>query len=179
MRYEGRQPSGDDARFPTLFDYDPSKCIVCSRCVRACEDQGTFGTGAIQQARFLTPQVKRGGEKPPSIPNACRAVRACRKPAANTPGRRSVIGESGQPERNVITTCYCGVGCLARAEMKASNRRAWSRKNGQASHGHSPSKGRFAGDYATHRTIAEVIRKHVVWQSQLGQAVTCHFQRSA
>ncbi|MEM8742865.1 MAG: 2Fe-2S iron-sulfur cluster-binding protein, partial [Pseudomonadota bacterium] len=25
------------------FDYDPSKCIVCSRCVRACEEvQGTF-----------------------------------------------------------------------------------------------------------------------------------------
>ncbi len=25
------------------FDYDPSKCIVCNRCVRACEEtQGTF-----------------------------------------------------------------------------------------------------------------------------------------
>ena len=25
------------------FTYDPSKCIVCSRCVRACEEvQGTF-----------------------------------------------------------------------------------------------------------------------------------------
>ncbi len=25
------------------FTYDPSKCIVCNRCVRACEEvQGTF-----------------------------------------------------------------------------------------------------------------------------------------
>jgi formate dehydrogenase major subunit len=36
------------------FTYDPSKCIVCSRCVRACEEvQGTFaltieGTGLRQ-----------------------------------------------------------------------------------------------------------------------------------
>ena len=25
------------------FDFDPSKCIICARCVRACEEvQGTF-----------------------------------------------------------------------------------------------------------------------------------------
>jgi formate dehydrogenase major subunit len=42
--YEGSNhlKSAKDQSNP-YFDYDPSKCIVCSRCVRACEEtQGTF-----------------------------------------------------------------------------------------------------------------------------------------
>ena len=42
--YEGENHLGTtkDESNP-YFTFDPSKCIVCSRCVRACEEvQGTF-----------------------------------------------------------------------------------------------------------------------------------------
>jgi formate dehydrogenase major subunit len=42
--YEGKKhPNpGIDTSNP-YFTYEPAKCIVCSRCVRACEEvQGTF-----------------------------------------------------------------------------------------------------------------------------------------
>ena len=46
------------------FSYDPAKCIVCSRCVRACEEvQGTFaltieGRGfEVDPLRTLRPDV--------------------------------------------------------------------------------------------------------------------------
>ena len=45
-----------DASNP-YFEYDPAQCIVCSRCVRACEEvQGTFALtieGAVLKAAWL------------------------------------------------------------------------------------------------------------------------------
>jgi formate dehydrogenase major subunit len=62
------------------------------------------------------------------------------------------ITDLGQPDHSVVTTCaYCGVGCSFRAEMKGSQVvRMVPNKNGQANHGHSCVKGRFAWGYATH-----------------------------
>eukprot|EP01030_Chromulinospumella_sphaerica_P007397 gene7397-7239_t len=82
---------------------------------------------------------------------------------------KSVV-ELGQPEHSVITTCaYCGVGCSFRAEMKGDQLvRMVPDKNGQANHGHSCVKGRFAWGYATHpdRITKPMIRKHIndPWQ---------------
>jgi len=133
------------------FDYDPAKCIVCSRCVRACEEvQGTFaltieGRGfdsrvsASAHESFLTSECVSCG--------AC--VQAC--PTA-TLIEKSVI-EIGQPEHSVITTCaYCGVGCSFKAEMRGEEVvRMVPEKSGKANRGHSCVKGRFAWGYATHR----------------------------
>ena len=55
--YEGANHLGEatDSSNP-YFDFDPSKCIACSRCVRACDEvQGTFAltmTGAASPARL-------------------------------------------------------------------------------------------------------------------------------
>src|SRR5882672_9686008 len=99
------------------FAFDPAKCIVCSRCVRACDEvQGTFaltiagrGFGSVvspgMEENFLTSECVSCG--------AC--VQAC--PTA-TLTEKSVIG-IGQPEHSVVTTCaYCGVGCSFKAEMR-------------------------------------------------------------
>jgi formate dehydrogenase major subunit len=132
------------------FTFDPSKCIVCSRCVRACDEvQGTFaltiqGRGfeskvaASQDSRFLDSECVSCG--------AC--VQAC--PTA-TLSEKSLI-DRGQAEHSVITTCaYCGVGCSFRAEMKGEEIvRMVPNKDGHANHGHSCVKGRFAIGYATH-----------------------------
>ncbi|ROT96162.1 formate dehydrogenase subunit alpha [Marinobacter sp. R17] len=139
-----------DASNP-YFSFDPSKCIVCSRCVRACEEvQGTFaltidGRGfdskvaASQDEDFMDSECVSCG--------AC--VQAC---PTSTLMEKSVI-EEGVPEHSVVTTCaYCGVGCSFKAEMKGDQLvRMVPYKGGDANHGHSCVKGRFAFGYATHK----------------------------
>src|SRR5690348_8252604 len=133
------------------FTYDPGKCIVCSRCVRACEEvQGTFAltiSGRGFDSR-VSPGMSEGflGSECVSC-GAC--VQAC--PTA-TLTEKSVI-EIGQPERSVVTTCaYCGVGCAFKAEMRGEEVvRMVPYKDGKANRGHSCVKGRFAWGYANHR----------------------------
>jgi formate dehydrogenase major subunit len=75
------------------------------------------------------------------------------------------IVEKGQPDHSIVTTCaYCGVGCSFKAEMKGSEVvRMVPDKNGQANHGHSCVKGRFAFGYATHpdRITKPMIRDNI------------------
>ena len=93
-------------------------------------------------------------------------VQAC--PTA-TLMERSVIAQ-GQAEQAVLTTCaYCGVGCSFKAEVKGAQVvRMVPWKDGQANHGHSCVKGRFAWGYATHRDRIRtpMIRKSIQdpWQ---------------
>jgi formate dehydrogenase major subunit len=126
--------SEKDASNP-YFTFDPSKCIVCSRCVRACEEvQGTFALTIDE--RGFDPRSAGQAERVSSIPNvSCGAVQAC--PTA-TLMEKSVI-EQGQPEHSVITTCaYCGVGCSFKAEMKGTEvARMVPTRTAKANHGHS------------------------------------------
>ncbi len=149
------------------FTFDPSKCIVCSRCVRACEE--TQGTYALTiSGRGFDSKVASGlGNFMDSECVSCGAcVQAC--PTA-TLIEKTVI-EAGTPEHSVTTTCaYCGVGCSFNAEMKGEEViRMVPNKNGGANHGHSCVKGRFAWGYATHkdRITTPMIRKsiHDEWQ---------------
>ena len=70
------------------FSYDPSKCIVCNRCVRACEEvQGTFALTI--QGRGFDSRVSAGGAGDDSCrPIASAAGPACR-PARPPPCRRN------------------------------------------------------------------------------------------
>jgi formate dehydrogenase major subunit len=149
------------------FTFDPSKCIVCSRCVRACEEtQGTFAL-TISGRGFESKVASGLGSFMDSECVSCGAcVQAC--PTA-TLIEKTVI-EAGVPEHKVTTTCaYCGVGCSFDAEMKGEEViRMVPNKNGGANHGHSCVKGRFAWGYATHkdRITTPMIRKsiHDEWQ---------------
>ena len=60
------------------FTYDPSKCIVCNRCVRACEEvQGTFALTI--SGRGFDSRVSAGmNEDFLQSASACRAAPACR-----------------------------------------------------------------------------------------------------
>ncbi|HEX4156980.1 MAG TPA: formate dehydrogenase subunit alpha [Rhizomicrobium sp.] len=167
------------------FTYDPAKCIVCSRCVRACDEvQGTlaltiegrgFGSRVAASAHdtFLDSECVSCG--------AC--VQAC--PTA-TLIEKSVI-DIGQPERSVVTTCaYCGVGCSFKAELRGDTVvRMVPYKDGKANHGHSCVKGRFAWGYATHREriLKPMIReriedpwREVSWDEAIGH-VASEFKR--
>ena len=144
------------------FSFDPAKCIVCSRCVRACaEVQGTFALTI--SGRGFDAHVSPGQDEP-FMDSECVSCGACVQacPTA-TLMERSVIAQ-GQAEQAVLTTCaYCGVGCSFKAEVKGAQVvRMVPWKDGQANHGHACVKGRFAWGYATHR---DRIRTPMIRQS--------------
>jgi formate dehydrogenase major subunit len=144
------------------FTFDPSKCIACSRCVRACEDiQGTFAL--TLDGRGFDTQIAPGAGN--FLESECVSCGACVQACPTATLMEKSIVDKGQPDHTVVTTCaYCGVGCSFRAEMKGSEVvRMVPNKDGQANHGHSCVKGRFAWGYATHpdRIKKPMIRKSI------------------
>ena len=145
------------------FTYDPSKCIVCSRCVRACEEtQGTFALTI--SGRGFDSRVSPGQDQP-FMDSECVSCGACVEACPTATLQEKSVIELGQPEHSIITTCaYCGVGCGFKAEMKGSEVvRMVPWKDGKANEGHSCVKGRFAWGYATHkdRMTKPMIRKSI------------------
>ncbi len=150
------------------FTFDPSKCIVCSRCVRACEEtQGTFALTI--DGRGFDSKVSAGNKD--FMDSECVSCGACVQACPTATLMEKTVIEAGTPEHKVTTTCaYCGVGCSFDAEMKGEEVvRMTPNKEGGANHGHSCVKGRFAWGYATHqdRITTPMIRKsiHDEWQS--------------
>src|SRR6476661_8637561 len=180
--YDGKKHfnPGIDASNP-YFTYEPSKCIVCSRCVRACEEvQGTF---ALTIARRGFESFVSASEAGPFLESECVSCGACVQacPTA-TLNEKSVI-EIGTPEHSVVTTCaYCGVGCAFKAEMRGDEvLRMLPYKDGKANRGHSCVKGRFAYGYATHsdRMLKPMIRskitdpwREVSWEEAINYAAS-------
>ncbi len=166
--YEGENhlKSVKDTSNP-YFTFDPSKCIVCSRCVRACEEvQGTFALTI--QGRGFDSKVSAGNKD--FKDSECVSCGACVQACPTATLIENTIIEAGIPEHSVTTTCaYCGVGCSFHAEMKGEEVvRMTPNKDGGANHGHSCVKGRFAWGYATHkdRITTPMIRKsiHDPWE---------------
>jgi len=145
------------------FTYDPAKCIVCNRCVRACEEQqGTFAltiTGRGFESRVTA------GQGDSFMDSDCVSCGACVNACPTATLIENSVIEKGQAEHSVTTTCaYCGVGCGFRAEMKGTEVvRMVPWKEGKANEGHACVKGRFAWGYATHpdRITKPMIRSKV------------------
>ncbi len=139
-----------DASNP-YFQFDASKCIVCSRCVRACDEvQGTFALTI--EGRGFESKVSAGISED-FLDSECVSCGACVQACPTATLMEKSIVEHGQPDHAVQTTCaYCGVGCSFVAEMKGDQVvRMTPYKDGQANKGHSCVKGRFAWGYSTHR----------------------------
>ncbi|MBD0413310.1 formate dehydrogenase subunit alpha [Oryzicola mucosus] len=145
------------------FTYDPSKCIVCSRCVRACEEvQGTFALTI--EGRGFGSRVSPGMHQP-FMESECVSCGACVQACPTATLTEKSVIQIGQPEHSVVTTCaYCGVGCSFKAEMRGDELvRMVPWKDGKANRGHSCVKGRFAYGYATHkdRILNPMVREKV------------------
>ncbi|MEH0166225.1 formate dehydrogenase subunit alpha [Roseateles microcysteis] len=160
------------------FTYDPSKCIVCNRCVRACEEtQGTFALTI--SGRGFEARVSPGQDQP-FMESECVSCGACVQACPTATLQEKTVIELGQPEHSVITTCaYCGVGCSFKAEMKGTQvMRMVPWKDGKANEGHSCVKGRFAWGYATHadRITRPMIRASIddPWQEVSWEAALTH-----
>ena len=142
------------------FTFDPSKCIVCSRCVRACDEvQGTFALTV--EGRGFASSVTPGPSET-FLESECVSCGACVQACPTAALTEKAVIEIGQPARSVVTTCaYCGVGCTFEAQMRGEEVvRMVPYKDGKANRGHSCVKGRFAWGYATHkdRVLSPMIR---------------------
>ena len=125
------------------FTYDPSKCIVCSRCVRACDEvQGTLAL-TIEARGFESRVAASVGDN--FFDSECVSCGACVQACPTATLQEKSVIEHGVPDRTVLTTCaYCGVGCSFKAELKGDQViRMVPYKDGKANHGHSCVKGRF------------------------------------
>ncbi|HET6316639.1 MAG TPA: 2Fe-2S iron-sulfur cluster-binding protein, partial [Chloroflexota bacterium] len=150
------------------FTYDPSKCIVCNRCVRACEEtQGTFALTI--SGRGFDSRVSPGQDQT-FMDSECVSCGACVQACPTATLQDKSVISLGMPTKSVVTTCaYCGVGCGFKAEVKGEQVvRMTPWKDGQANDGHSCVKGRFAWGYATHkdRITQPMIRRKITdpWQ---------------
>ena len=133
------------------FAFDPAQCIVCYRCVRACDDiQGTFALTV--DGRGYASKVT-AGQLDSFMESDCVSCGACVTHCPTEALMEKSVIQEGQPDRSVITTCaYCGVGCSFNAELKGDKvLRMTPDRDGQANAGHACVKGRFAFGYATHR----------------------------
>ncbi|MED6330869.1 MAG: molybdopterin-dependent oxidoreductase, partial [Actinomycetota bacterium] len=162
------------------FSFDESKCIACSRCVRACSEvQGTFAL-TIAGRGFGSKVSASDGV--PFLESECVSCGACVQACPTATLQEKTVIDLGVPTRKVKTTCaYCGVGCSFVAELRGDELvRMVPDKTGGANAGHSCVKGRFAWGYAGHtdRVTEPMIRdsieddwKVVTWEEAIAFTV--------
>jgi formate dehydrogenase major subunit len=160
------------------FTFDESKCIVCSRCVRACDEiQGTLALTIV--GRGFDSKVSPGGRS--FFDSECVSCGACVQACPTATLEEKSVIDLGMPTRTVMTTCaYCGVGCSFKAELRGDELvRMVPAKDGGANEGHSCVKGRFAFGYATHtdRVLTPLVRgsidepwREASWEEAIGYA---------
>lgn len=177
VRFYGIDMQKAMARQPfRLIDSDPNpfiwvdknKCIMCTRCVRAC---------AEVQARFVWTQAYRGydlrivaGADTTMLQARCESCGACvaHCPTGALDNKASV--KLGPADRIVTTTCpYCGVGCQLDLHVKddASGGhilRAASNEQAPVNGDHLCVKGRYGYDFvkSPRRIQTPRVRRYVL-----------------
>jgi formate dehydrogenase major subunit len=146
------------------FNFNPDLCIVCSRCVRACDE--TQGTLALTiSGRGLGSQVS-ASQNESFLDSECVSCGACVEACPTAALSEKSLAMIAKPvDKAVTTTCaYCGVGCSLKAEVSDGKvARMVPNRDGHANQGHACVKGRFAYGYATHadRIRTPMIRKSI------------------
>jgi predicted molibdopterin-dependent oxidoreductase YjgC len=123
--YKAQLPEGLEPTARYAVDSDPNpfvwvdlnKCILCSRCIRACaEVQGRFVWGL--SGRGFNTRIAAGLDTT-MLEARCESCGACSAfcPTGALDDKMSV--GLGKPDKVVTTTCaYCGVGCQLNLNVK-------------------------------------------------------------
>ncbi|MEJ1966954.1 MAG: formate dehydrogenase subunit alpha [Gammaproteobacteria bacterium] len=167
------------------FGFNPELCIVCSRCVRACDEvQGTLALTI--EGRGFDSKVS-ASQHESFMESECVSCGACVESCPTGALIEKSIVALGKAEKATGTTCaYCGVGCTFKAESigegaDAQIVRMAPNRDGDANHGHACVKGRFAYGYTTHkdRVTKPLIRskitdpwREVSWDEAIGYAAS-------
>ena len=144
-----RQSAKDESN--PYFTFDPSLCIVCYRCVRACEEiQGTFALTV--DGRGFASRIS-AGQMESFMESECVSCGACVNSCPTAALEDKTVIELGLPQKSTVTTCgYCGVGCTFEVGTRADEVvRMTPCKDGKANEGHACVKGRYAYGYTSHR----------------------------
>jgi formate dehydrogenase major subunit len=167
------------------FTFDPDLCIVCSRCVRACDEvQGTFALTI--ENRGMASHVS-ASQHEPFMDSECVSCGACVESCPTGALFEKSLAVLGQAERAAKTTCgYCGVGCSFKAELRGTGSevevvRMAPDREGHANEGHACVKGRFAYGYATHpdRVTQPLVRARITdpWVATTWDEAIAHAAR--
>ncbi len=153
---------GVDASSPFFF-FDPAKCIVCSRCIRACDDLQVTHALSIDGRGFASRIISGADES--FMESDCVSCGACVNECPVGALEEKQLRASGAPDKWVRTTCaFCGVGCQFDAGIKG-NRLVTMKPaaNSPVNNGHACVKGRFASAYVNHneRLTTPLIRESI------------------
>ena len=160
-RWKGREREAVDSSNP-VFNIAMESCILCQRCVQACQDGHQFigaidllGTG--RQGRIGTFAER------PLVESVCTTCGQCLSVCPT--GAIEVKTPPLNVSKEVTTTCpYCGVGCGIKAQVDDTDRivAMLDDPENQSSLGMLCVKGRFGYSFVNHedRLTVPLIRKN-------------------
>jgi len=146
---------------------DMSRCILCYRCVRICDElQGQFVWHALGHgdATHIVP-----GTAPSLLASPCVGCGACVDTCPTSALQDRAVRDHGAPDRWTRTVCpYCGTGC--EIELGTRGQRAVVARpvfDAPVNKGHLCVKGRYAVEFgsAQDRVTTPLLREHGVWRA--------------
>ena len=156
----------------TYMRMDLSKCINCSRCVRACDEvQGQFTltmTGRGFESRITTDNDMLFGD------SSCVSCGACAQTCPTSAISDVFQSKSVEADKKVRTICsYCGVGCNLEVAVKNDEVLSIRAPQDAINAGHTCLKGRYAFKFYNHedRLTSPLIRKN-------GELVPCSWDEA-
>ena len=178
-RHELPLRMGDERPGDVMIRHDMSQCILCTRCVRACEDIQQVGVLDVAE-RGSHARIVVGGDGDADHAGCTwcgECVRVCPTGAIFEFMPRQQFGTDAvrHPDRTVRSVCpYCGVGCQVDLQVK-DNRlmrvtSPWIEEN-TPNQGSTCVKGRFGCDFAQHRDRLTVPLIRRGWELKAGRWV--------
>jgi formate dehydrogenase major subunit/formate dehydrogenase alpha subunit len=157
-------------RYPVNADPNPfvwvdmNKCILCTRCIRACaEVQGRFVWSLAE--RGFNAQVVAGADTD-MLDARCESCGACVAYCPTGALNNKMSLDKGLPDKLVTTTCtYCGVGCQFDLNVKDDKViRVTSHHDAPVNGMHLCVKGRYGYDFVHHeeRLTQPMVRRYLL-----------------
>ncbi|MFI5234244.1 MAG: molybdopterin-dependent oxidoreductase [Gemmatimonadales bacterium] len=170
--------TGDERPGDVMIRHDMSTCILCTRCVRACEEIQQVGVLDVGE-RGAETRIIVGGDGDPDHAGCTwcgECVRVCPTGAIFEALPRERFGAETvrNPDRSVRSVCpYCGVGCQVNLEVKGDQlvrvTSPWIEER-TPNEGSTCVKGRFGYDYIQHRDRLKVPLIRRGWERDGGGA---------